>query len=44
MVAPVDYNALTRGIEISESHSAIEITGLELFCREGSLREYGKHF
>ena len=23
MVAPVDYNALARGIEVSESHSAI---------------------
>ena len=23
MVAPVDYNALTRGIEVSESHSVV---------------------
>jgi len=23
MVAPVDYNALARGIEVSKSHSAI---------------------
>ena len=42
-IAPVDYSALDRGIEISEVHSAIaESQASKLFRRERSLRAHGR--
>ena len=42
-IAPVDYNALARGIEVNEANSAIaESQASKLFRRERSLRAHGR--
>jgi len=42
-VVPINYSALAQDIEVSESHSAVAIAGLELFHREGSLCIHDKY-